>query len=455
MNKKLVLVILLAALALYIGFAIANRNKLNKEYTNPEYQKYIAEYRDIVNSKVNQTINANEASDTYNLNYQSATTGGTTGNFEGPQVHLKAIKFCDEILTGKDQGTRLKHFDGVSAHFDPDHAYYGLPDVKISIKDVRLYEMEKGPLAEFLSFGTDKSPKPYKIYKKRIVSDSLGLKNKFFIMQLWLTEFEVNVDIRPDRDVPDFITAEERNTVQYPGYWYGSSQKWIKLKDLDKEFKDMRYGDLSFILEVIPDKSPIFLKTKDGVTSKPDFAIGAIYCNKAIIGNEPKVQRISTNVHAGMPLFLNNEYDFSKMNENLNNFSTNLESNADKIMAIKTNDENFIWSKPYYIKLFFNNLGTWRSGVFNQNQFHDQVNLSFLMPVFVVGSWDVIIPQEILPAWDPPKPFIKKITIRNFLPFWNLGFFGKMGSILLLVIILSLVLLKFVPGLPGAIKKIF
>jgi len=454
MNKKLVIG-LLAALAIYIGFAIVNRNSLSNEYTNPEYQNYVSQYKDIVNSKVTETIHANEENDYYNLRYQGGSSAGTTGNFEGPQVHLKGIKFHDEFLTGKDQGTRLKHFDGVSAHFDPDHTYFGLPDVKISIKDVRLYEIEKGPLADFLSFGSDKSPRPYKIYKKRIVNDSLGLENKFFVMQLWLTEFEVTIDIRPDRDIPVHISDEEKNTVQYPGYWYGSSQKWLKLRDLNKEHKDFRYGDLSFILEVIPDNSPIYVKTNEGTTSKPDFAIGAIYCNKAQFGNEPQVQRISSNIHSGMPVFLNNEFDFTKMNNNLYNLSANLETDADVILENKIHDENFIWNKPYYIKLFFNNLGTWRSGLFNQNEFHDQVYYSFLMPVFVVGSWDVIVPQEVLPKWDPPKPFIKKITIKNFLPFWKMGILGKMGSIILVLIILSLVLFKFFPGLLSIIKKIF
>ena len=444
---------MVAALAIYIGFVLANRNNLNRQLNNPEYQKYISEYRDIVNSKVLETINTNESGDIYNLHYQSGASGGTTGNFEGPQVHLKGIKFHDEFLTGKDQGTRLKHLDGVSAHFDPDHTYYGLPDVKISIKDVRLYEMEKGPLAEFLSFGSDRSPKPYKIYNKRIVSDSLGLKNKFFVMQLWLTEFEVTIDIRPDRDIPVNISDEEMNEVKYPGYWYGSEEKWRKLKDLGKEHKDFRYGDLSFILEVIPDNSPIYIKTDGGSTTKPDFAIGAIYCNQAQFGNEPKVQRISSNIHSGMPVFLNNEFDFSRMNENMNNFSANLEANADKMMAIKTGNEDFIWNKPYYFKLFFNNLGTWRSGLFNQNEFHDQVNYSFLMPVFVVGSWDVIVPQEVLPEWDPPKPFIRKFTLKNLLPFWNLGILGKMGSIVLILIIVLLGLFRLFPGLTSLMKR--
>jgi len=436
--KKKIFWLLIGVIIIYIIAIFLNKRKLDRQIENPEYQEYISQYNTIVKGKVLETISNNEENGYYNLQYRTGGENGTTGNFEGPQVHLKGIKFHDEYLTTENTGIRLKHMDGVSAHFDPDHTYYGLPDVKITIGDVRLYEIEKGPLAEFLSFGSDKTPKPYKTYSKRIISDSLGMKSKYFVMQLWLTEFQVNVDIRPDRDIPVHINEEEKLNTKYPGYWYGSSAKTISLAELGKEHKDFRYGDLSFILEIIPDNSPIYVQTGEGTTAKPDFAIGAIYCSNAVFGNEPDVQRISTNIHAGMPLFLNNEFDFTRMNNNLNDLSPNLESSADKIMAMKTDGENFIWNKPYYVKLFFNNLGTWRSGIFNQKEFHDQVNYRFLMPVFVVGSWDVIVPREVLPEWNPPKPYVRKWRMMNFLPLWNMGFFGKAGCVFMILIIMGL-----------------
>jgi len=439
-NKTLWLFLIIAII--YLAIVVLNRNASGRQIENPEYQEYVSQYKDIVNGKMLETINKHEEENYFNLKYLSGSAG-TTSNFEGPQVHLKGIKFHDEFLTSENTGARLKHIDGVSAHFDPDHTYYGLPDVKITIGDVRLYEIEKGPLAEFLSFGADKTPKPYKTYSKRIISDSLGMKSKYFVMQLWLTEFQVNVDIRPDRDVPIHITDEEKFNTNYPGFWYGSNRKTVTLAELGKEHKDFRYGDLSFILEIIPDNSPIYIQTGEGATAKPDFAIGAIYCSNAVFGNEPDVQRISTNIHSGMPLFLNNEFDFEKMNNNLNDLSPNLESNADRIMAIKTKGEDFIWNKPYYVKLFFNNLGTWRSGIFNQKEYHDQVNYRFLMPVFVVGSWDVIVPQEILPEWDPPKPYVRKWRMINLLPFWNNGILGKAGSIILILTVFILMVMNF------------
>ena len=89
-----------------------------------------------------KTLKANEARANSGLEYRSPASRGTTGNFEGPQVLLKGIKFNEEFLTKEDN--RLMHIDGVSAHFDPDHPYYGLPDVKISVQDVRLYQPKQG-----------------------------------------------------------------------------------------------------------------------------------------------------------------------------------------------------------------------------------------------------------------------------------------------------------------------
>lgn len=451
--KKNILFWFILLILSYVGFSIYHAHALSDSVTNPEYQRYIADYRELSRDRVLQTIEYNKTGLNSGLEYRPAASKGTTGNFEGPQVLLKGIKFHEEFLTREDR--RLKHIDGVSAHFDPDHPYYGLPDVKISVQDVRLHEPQQGKISEFLSFGADQTPKPYKVYKKSLISDSLGMTNTHFEMQLWLTEFKVTIDIRPDRDIPVSISNSEKENTTYPGYWYGSREKRRKLKDLKKEHRDQRYGNLSFILEVIPDHSPIYINTGDTSTAKADFAIGAIYCTEASIGNEQNVQRISTNVHSGQPLFLNHEFDFDRMNENIGSLSENMEINADNILRAKMNDSEFIWNKPYYIKLFFNNLGSWRNGVFNQNQYHDQVSYRFLMPVFVVGSWDVIAPQEILPEWDPPEPYIRKISVKNFLPFWKMGFLGKLASIAIIAGIGIMAFTMIFPGVVTLIKAFF
>lgn len=440
------------AIILYAGMLIYKQDRLRESIENPAYQAYIADYRKTVNEKIDAIIDDKEELREYDLNYRAKSSNGTVTNFEGPQVQLKYIKFHNEVLNKEDE--RLKHFDGVSAHFDPDHPCYGLPDVKISIQAVRMYNPEESAVSRFLNFSSGSEPKPYKVYRKRIKTDSLGITSKYLVMQLWLTEFQVNIDISPDEDCIVNISDEEKENTSYPGFWYGSMLPEVKLKDLRKEHRDNRYGNLSFILEVIPDNSPIYYQSSNSTTTKADFAIAAIYCTEARIGNEPKVQRISTNVHSGQPVFLNNQLDYDKMNMNLSGFSENLESNAAKIFDIKSLDNDFIWNKPYYLKLYFNNLGTWRAGIFNQNEYHDQVNYKFIMPVFVVGSWDIIAPQEILPKWLPPEPYIRKITLKSFLPFGEMGFWGKAISLVILLGIAFMAITLLLPGVIPLFRKL-
>lgn len=434
---------LLIIFMVYVAFIFYESATLDHE--NPEYQNYIAEYR----RKVDEALLKTQKQNTTALSYVPSRRAGTASNFEGPQVLLKAIKFHNEVLDKEDE--RLKHFDGLSAIFDPDHSHYGLPDVKISIKDVRLYQPDDERFSNFLNFKD--TPKPYRTYRKTLVSDSTQ-KPKVLEMQLWLTEFDVTVDVRPDLDTRNSKRKED-TTITYPGFWYGLHKKRVNLEDLQAEYKDQRYGNLAFILEVIPDGAPIYVDTGKEKPAKADFAVGAIYCTKALIGNEEKVQRINTNIHSGQPVYMNHEVDFDKMNENPGIYAETITGNIDKVMNATRHDDVFIWNKPYYLKLHFTNLGTWRSGLVNQNKFHDQVTYSFLMPVFVVGRWEVIAPQELLPKWAPPAPYIRKLTLNNLLPFWAKGLFGKMVAIAL-VVLLIFTLMQFVaPRLGSKLKRVF
>lgn len=448
--KKYIITGFLILFLVYVSILIIRQDKLNVLFENQEYQDYISEYKKKIDKEILEIIDRNEELSAYDLNYSSGNQGGTTGNFEGPQVHLKAIKFHNEYLNKEDD--RLIHFDGVYAHFDPDHKCFGLPDVEISVQDVRLYDHRNTAIAKFLNFDNKSEPQPYRVYRKRIQSDSLGLTTRYLVMQLWLTEFQVNINIKPDKDCSNGITKEEKKSLEYPGYWYGSDLPRKKLIDLEKEYSgssDNRYGNLQFILEIIPDNSPIYYQSGNERAQKADFAIAAIYCNEAQIGNEPEVQRISTNIHSGKALFLNQDWKDDSAQNNRYGFTENIEGNADKIMSFKTYNNDFIWNKPYYVDIKFNNLGTWRSGWFNENQFHDQVGFKFLMPLFVVGTWDIIAPQEILPEWAPPEPYIKKFSFRNLLPFGDMGFGGKLVS---LVLLFGLLFFGFTILFPGFIS---
>ena len=74
---------------------------------------------------------------------------------------------------------------------------------------------------------------------------------------------------------------------------------------------------------------------------------------------------------------------------------------------------------------------------------------------FVVGSWDVIAPQEILPDWVPPEPYIRKVTLASFLPFGDMGFVGKLLSFILLFGLLMIGISLIFPGFLPTFKRLF
>ena len=75
------------------------------------------------------------------------------------------------------------------------------------------------------------------------------------------------------------------------------------------------------------------------------------------------------------------------------------------------------------------------------------------MPLFVVGSWDIQIPTEILPEMEAPKPYYQSFGIKNLLPNWGLGIGSFISSTVILILII-LVVLYLSPGLLARIFKL-
>ena len=137
MKKQRLALPFLLFIGIFSFFSIKNTNELSTSIENPAYQEYLDEYQQLINQN-NYQRNNEKSFSSIGLNYHPPKALGTTSNFEGPLVLLKGLKFHDEFLYKEDE--RLKHIDGISAHFDPDHPYFGLPDVRISIQDVRRYD---------------------------------------------------------------------------------------------------------------------------------------------------------------------------------------------------------------------------------------------------------------------------------------------------------------------------
>ena len=122
---------------------------------------------------------------------------------------------------------------------------------------------------------------------------------------------------------------------------------------------------------------------------------------------------------------------------------------------IFTNRKNAsIWDKPYYIKLFVKNIGSHKKnslitiGKKRLREYDDQYTFSFLMPLIVRGSWDVMPPDEVIPSWSPPQPrTVRGFQLSHLLPSWGLSFFGKTTSLILLIGAVLFILNFFFPGL--------
>jgi len=275
-------------------------------------------------------------------------------------------------------------------------------------------------------------------------------------MQLWLTEFKVTVDIIPERKSPLYPpTSEEMNRVKYPGYWYGSTQEFIKLGDLKQEGRNNRYNNIMLILKIIPDNSPWYYRTKYERNVKPAMGVGAIYCESLDVTREEEENRISPNIQKGSVIFLHPSYDAQKDSVETMQISENLESAAQRIFDQQEEkiDTSSFWNKPYYIRIFFNNIGSWKNWS-GTRKYDDQVTFSFLMPIFVIGSWDVIPPKEIIPEWDPPEPYTKDF-FQNILPSFGLKTFGKILSGLGWAFVLIILIPLIFPSVLNIIAKIF
>jgi hypothetical protein len=423
---------------------------------NPKYQEYIDNFTlKLKKGSVENLKKSWTASRDIRLK-----GGGTTDNFEGPQVHIAFLKFFDDHFE-RENGKQMKFFDGNTLNFDPDHPYYGLPNVIAKVSPVRLFDAEKTNLKSLLqSVSGTNSPQPYKTYRKRIIPSDTGFVIREFGMQLWLTEFNVTVDILPERKAPPVpVTFQEKDTITFPGKWYGSSRKSVKLSELREEWKNNRYGDLTLILKIIPDNSPWYYKTDHGVNAVPAIGIGAVYCSALKIINETDERRVSPNIQKGSVLYLHPDYEPDSRIVQKDTDQLSLESLASGFLdaqkePVSAGMTDSFWNKPYFIRLYFNNIGSWREGFLGNRKFDDQVTFTFLMPVFVLGSWDITPPSDIIPEWDPPKPYFREFSLKNLMPGWGLGTFGKILSLIGLIAIIFILLPVLFPVL-GSFLKVF
>ncbi len=449
MKNKIRLGIIILS-TLWIAGIIIDFNELANKKPNPEYQRYIKEYKAITEKRYNDIIA--QLNDEYRIQFdenKSIRVDDCIGsNFEGAEVKLAGIQVYDSIFRQQNKKPYYTYFCN-GAKLDPDHPMFGLPDIEISVGPVSYYQPEKSALESLVKIGIDDKPKPYRTYKKRLIVDSLGIQNKFIEMQLWLTSFNVNITVLADRDKPQVDPGDETlNERIYPGYWYKDSRRFISMNDLEhkEEYKNHLYSDITFVLEVNPNASPWYIKTGHTQNEMPDIAVGAVFCDQLI--KHPKDEnKIHLQTYKGMAAPL-----YHKPFDNDHNVSSDLDESVQNVLSDLENIKNEnIWNKKYYIKLYSANIGSRQKGFLGTKKFDEQVEYTFLMPLFIVGSWDIQIPSDILPEMEAPKAYYKSLSFKNLLPNWGLSFGKWLSSMVILVLFLLVVIYLF----PSLISRLF
>ena len=442
------IIITLGAIALVIFIFQLVKEAYHSVEDNEAYENYVKAYKKKVRGMVQKTVEKPEGE-------KPSRIGVTNNNFEGPKVELVNIEHWGKPANLENK-LQVLDYSTKSMKFDPDHPSLGLPDVEVKLSSATLYQPGHKNIVEKLGnfvnrIGSDK-PRPYKTFTKTILpaneKDTLPMAIE---MQMWLFQFSLTISAKPNRIKKNKVnlTEAEKQQKKYPGYWYQKSGM-LTADELEAEPKNNRYGNLKVWLRIRPNDAPFYVNNSIGVNDKPEMALGAVYCMG--LTKEPKGDdsKINSLVIPSSELSLYSAPDFGSREKGITE-SQSADFSQYHGTSLSRNDttENSIWNKDYYVKVYLDNFGTWKEGLF-KGKFDDQITYDFMMPVLVEGSWDVMPPYELIPKWDPPKPYHKRGL--SVLPQWGLKF-GKWLSMGLVVFIGMALLVMTAPGILSGIFK--
>jgi len=436
-SYKWLMAIAIAIVFLFIYRVIVEFDKHCTKKPNPEFKSYIELQQKQLDSLLTRMSDEGVIS-TSNIELQSESRCFTS-NFEGAEVLIAGLQHHESIYG--DQSQKPYYSYGCNyVLFDPDHPIYGLPDIELKVGPVTYYQPELNGLDKLTGLGLSSEPRPHKVFRKPVY-DSTGKKVSVFEMQLWLTQFKVTLTVVSDRDKPQVNPDHESMMAKvYPGKWYSDTRPLICVNDLKhkEEYMNHRYSDISFILQVNPNASPWYIKNGDRQTLKPDIAVGAVVCN-LLVKRPEKENQIHISTQKGMltPLYMEPfETSLNAIDSGINSMSLVERLNEYKRLNI--------WNTKYFFKIHSKNIGSRQSGIlWNKKTFDEQIEFTFLLPLLVVGSWDVQLPWEVIPAMEAPQPYYRQFSIKNLLPDWGLGRLGKgiSSSIILGLAVLVFILL--------------
>ena len=255
----------------------------------------------------------------------------------------------------------------------------------------------------------------------------------------------------------------------YPGFWYSDGRDSLSVEQLKPENENQRYNNVKVWLRVMPNAAPWYVKTAGAENLKPRMAIGAIYCTEVSNDvlkdtkyrlNRRKEEPVNINVMEGIAVGL-----FDKLNFQTTLLTTPHEQEIKQLESgrhyLNQSEQASIWDKPYYMKIFLRNIGTYKDpSLIQKNRtlkaYDNQLTFHFLMPLLVRGSWDIIPPNEVIPEWNPPTPRrLEGNQLRHLIPDFGLNFFGRTISLVLMIGAIVFILFFFFPGLRGLLAFMF
>ncbi|CAM1365575.1 hypothetical protein [Tenacibaculum xiamenense] len=420
MNKKTLGIVLIIALILLISgiFKGNYSDDYVEEYSYQEYEKasrdkYLS-FKENILTELKSRLNLAEKTEWQN-DYNNFL-GTTSSQFEGPQVHLEKLiyngkeYFRDSVIKHKNKYPEF--VGGFNIHeliFDPDSKTRGKPDLNIKVTDPRAYNPieNKNLLSIVNSLGFESEGKPYKTYTKEVFSiiDST-IKIERIRMDLWLTKFNITLE-----------------TKAWQGRRDGED-------DGRREIANQRHYPFEVDLKIYPNVSPWYVNTGNSFDIKPDIAVGAIYVNKItkFPEDDDKIGVSPSEPGIQLPLVKQDYY---------NNLNT-----PEKLIEDKAGDAT-VWNKPIYAKVYCSNIGTYRN-LFRKGD--EKISFELVMPLLVRGNWDIRIPNSIIPEYKPLPPY-RRTLADVLIPSWGIGFFGKIASSLLYIVILVVIGLVFLKKL--------
>ena len=397
--------------------------------------------------------------------------------FQGVDVSIEGVQ-VDQIYFDKDDSNGIQKYNGKwewevnRIRLDPDLPNHGLPDFISHVSPVSPMFGEKGFFDQL--FGDRYSlPESLKssLRKFRVVDSFKWLNGDNYIeIQHHIMQFYIDVGTQYNtkNDFSYDLPSDVKMDVL--------GNKFNKKREWDRQ----RYPNIQVLIKFNP-QSPEYGSINN--PDKPKFAVAAV----EVIGlNYPKLDNeddfyasrrsdggygADEDIKIGrlIPLFdkvedipsITSKYDSSSGSSNNSHMELSEALFPFQELKGKSKDEivnRKIFGNEKYSVISIANIGTWREGnaFLGKDVYAEAVRFKFALHLFVYGNWNAKF--EPVSTWEAvkaqshsQKSFVDRALSgiwNGLIPSLNLGDFGRVLFIVILIIILS----PFIPAVMQIIR---